>query len=104
MSDDTVTGALPGAEGAAAEDENELRQIRLEKLGALKAAGHDPFAVTTAVQTAWAADVARDFDTLENDTVTIRDRDTMLQERVAIADLDRIVSEKVDLRKLLKQL
>lgn len=71
MSDDTVTGALPGAEGAAAEDENELRQIRLEKLGALKAAGHDPFAVTTAVQTAWAADVVRDFDTLENSDVSL---------------------------------
>ena len=45
-----------------------------------------------------------DYDTMTNDTVTLRDRDTMLQERVAIADLDRIVSEKVDLRKLLKQL
>ena len=29
-----------------------------------------------------------DFDTLENDTVTIRERDSMKQERVAIADLD----------------
>ena len=29
-----------------------------------------------------------DFDTLENDTVTVRERDTMKQERVAIADLD----------------
>ena len=45
-----------------------------------------------------------DYDTMTNDTVTLRDRDTMLQERVAIADLDRIVSEKVDLRKLLKEL
>jgi glycyl-tRNA synthetase len=28
-----------------------------------------------------------DFDTLENNTVTVRDRDTMKQERIAISDL-----------------
>lgn len=31
--------------------------------------------------------VTVDFDTLEDDTVTVRDRDTMQQERVAVADL-----------------
>jgi glycyl-tRNA synthetase len=45
-----------------------------------------------------------DYETMQDNTVTLRERDSMKQERVAIADLDRIVSEKVDLRKLLKQL
>lgn len=44
--------------------------------------------------------VAIDFETLENNTVTIRDRDTMQQERVAIADLPRILVEKTDMRQL----
>ena len=33
-----------------------------------------------------------DFETLENDTVTMRDRDTMKQERVTISDLKRRIS------------
>jgi glycyl-tRNA synthetase len=36
-----------------------------------------------------------DFDTLENDTVTLRDRDSMKQERVAIAELVAILSKKL---------
>ncbi len=39
--------------------------------------------------------VTVDFDTLENDTVTIRDRDTMQQERVAIADLRTLIESKL---------
>lgn len=39
--------------------------------------------------------VTVDFDTLENDTVTIRDRDTMQQERVAIADLRSLIESKL---------
>ncbi len=35
-----------------------------------------------------------DYDTLEDDTVTIRDRDTMKQERVAIADLVSVLSKR----------
>jgi glycyl-tRNA synthetase len=35
--------------------------------------------------------VTIDFDTLENDTVTLRDRDTGKQERVAIKDLKKIL-------------
>ena len=31
--------------------------------------------------------VTIDFDTLEDDTVTLRDRDTMKQERISLADL-----------------
>ncbi|NCB45737.1 glycine--tRNA ligase, partial [bacterium] len=36
-----------------------------------------------------------DFDTLENNTVTVRDRDTMAQERVAIDNLKDYLSEKL---------
>lgn len=36
-----------------------------------------------------------DFDTLENDTVTLRDRDTMQQERVAIKDLASILGKRL---------
>jgi glycyl-tRNA synthetase len=35
-----------------------------------------------------------DFDTLENDTVTVRDRDTAAQDRVAIADLQTFLQER----------
>ncbi|MBK8489756.1 MAG: glycine--tRNA ligase [Saprospirales bacterium] len=43
-----------------------------------------------------------DFETLENDTVTIRERDSMTQQRVPIAQVEKMVSEKVDMRHLLK--
>jgi len=36
-----------------------------------------------------------DFDTLEDDTVTVRDRDTATQDRVAIADLENFLKEKL---------
>ena len=36
-----------------------------------------------------------DFDTLENDTVTIRDRDTMEQIRLPISDVEKYIEEKV---------
>jgi len=35
-----------------------------------------------------------DFDTLADDTVTVRDRDTANQDRVAIADLENFLKEK----------
>ena len=38
--------------------------------------------------------VTIDFDTMEDDTVTIRDRDTMQQERVKIEDLKAYFEEK----------
>jgi glycyl-tRNA synthetase len=44
--------------------------------------------------------VAIDFETLENNTVTIRDRDTMQQERVNIADLPKILVEKTNMTQL----
>lgn len=45
--------------------------------------------------------VTIDFDTLEDNTVTIRDRDTLEQKRVKIEDLKQEVSSKVDMRNLL---
>jgi glycyl-tRNA synthetase len=39
--------------------------------------------------------VTVDFDTLEDDTVTVRDRDTATQDRVAIADLESFLKEKL---------
>lgn len=45
--------------------------------------------------------VAVDYETLEDNMVTIRDRDTMEQVRVAIVDLPKIIDEKVSMRNLL---
>ena len=41
-----------------------------------------------------------DFESLDDNMVTIRDRDTMKQERVNIDEVERIVSEKIDIRTL----
>ncbi len=41
-----------------------------------------------------------DFDTLENDTVTIRDRDTLQQERIHINEIEQVVRERVDMKNL----
>jgi glycyl-tRNA synthetase len=40
--------------------------------------------------------VTVDFDTLENETVTVRDRDTMKQERVKIAELKNWLSSNLN--------
>ena len=37
-----------------------------------------------------------DFDTLENETVTVRDRDTMEQIRLPIAELEAHIQSKID--------
>jgi len=39
--------------------------------------------------------VTIDFDTLENDTVTIRDRDSMQQERIKISDLTDYIAKRI---------
>lgn len=36
-----------------------------------------------------------DFQTLEDDTVTVRDRDTMKQERIAVGDIKKLLEEKL---------
>ncbi len=41
-----------------------------------------------------------DFDTLEDDTVTIRDRDTLAQERISISEISKVVAEKTSMRQL----
>ncbi len=44
--------------------------------------------------------VTVDFQTLDDDTVTLRERDSMSQERILIAELQRIVSDRIDMNKL----
>ncbi len=44
-----------------------------------------------------------DFDTLEDNTVTIRDRDSLVQERIAVDEIERIVREKVNMQSLLEK-
>jgi len=46
------------------------------------------------IGTPWCVTI--DFDTLENDTVTIRDRDTAKQERVDISALAGMLKEKIN--------
>ena len=55
----------------AQEDINELRQIRLDKLNEMRAAGNDPFTVTVANQSIHAAEIVERFDELENSEVSI---------------------------------
>jgi len=43
-----------------------------------------------------------DFDTLEDETVTVRDRDTLEQERVPIQQLEEIIRRRVDMREVLE--
>jgi glycyl-tRNA synthetase len=48
--------------------------------------------------------VTVDFETLDDDTVTIRERDSLRQERVPIDKLEAIVQERIDMKKLLLSL
>ncbi len=41
-----------------------------------------------------------DFQTLEDNTVTLRERDSMLQERISIDKVEQIVRERVDMKQL----
>ena len=43
-----------------------------------------------------------DFETLENNTVTVRERDSMQQERMAISELENIIRKRVDFKTLLQ--
>ena len=53
------------------QDVNELRQIRLDKLRELQAAGKDPFTITKAYPTISAAEITERFEELENTDVCI---------------------------------
>jgi glycyl-tRNA synthetase len=48
--------------------------------------------------------VTVDFDTLQDDTVTLRMRDTMEQRRVKISELRSIIEDEVTITSLLKKL
>ena len=48
--------------------------------------------------------VTVDYDSLKDNTVTLRHRDTMQQERVNIAELNAIIEDKVSIASLLKKL
>lgn len=67
--------ALPDEE--VQQDVNELRQIRVEKLRAMQAAGKDPFTITTADQQAHTAELIKQFEALEkyNEENNIADED-----------------------------
>jgi len=53
------------------EDINELRQIRLEKLDALREADNDPFVITSAEQTITAQEIVDNFDSIDGNNVSI---------------------------------
>jgi glycyl-tRNA synthetase len=45
-----------------------------------------------------------DFETLDDNCVTVRDRDTLVQQRVPIEQLSAIIAEKTDMARVLEQL
>ena len=65
---------------AQEQDSNALRQVRVEKLQALQAAGADPFQITKYDQTHHSADIKADFESLEGKTVSIAGR--MMSKRI----------------------
>ncbi|MEQ8808712.1 MAG: His/Gly/Thr/Pro-type tRNA ligase C-terminal domain-containing protein, partial [Imperialibacter sp.] len=48
--------------------------------------------------------IAVDYETMENDTVTIRHRDTMAQERVHISELKEKIGEAVSIKRIFEKL
>ncbi|KAA5546468.1 glycine--tRNA ligase [Adhaeribacter rhizoryzae] len=48
--------------------------------------------------------IAVDYETLENNTVTIRDRDTREQQRVPISELSRIIGDAVSYKRIFEKL
>ncbi|MBQ2774593.1 MAG: lysine--tRNA ligase [Clostridia bacterium] len=71
MSEEINTSPIQPEEEAVEEDINELRQIRLDKLADMRAAGSDPFTITVAEQTAHAAEIVENFEEMENKEVCI---------------------------------
>ncbi len=63
--------AAPMAMAEVVLSENELRQIRLNKLEALQQAGKDPFTITKAVQTHHTDEIRENFEELEEKDVTL---------------------------------
>ena len=50
---------------------NEQREVRLEKLNAMQAAGQDPFKITLAEQTEHCAEITADFDAFDGKDVSV---------------------------------
>ncbi|MBO5410337.1 MAG: lysine--tRNA ligase, partial [Clostridia bacterium] len=71
MAEEKIVNAAPQEEQVAEVSENELRQIRVEKLQALQAAGNDPFRITLAEQSISTAEIVERFEELENTDVSI---------------------------------
>ncbi|MBR5262491.1 MAG: lysine--tRNA ligase, partial [Clostridia bacterium] len=63
-----------------AQDVNELRKVRVDKLQALQAEGNDPFVITKYDQTHHSAVIKASFDELEGQTVRIAGR--MMSKRI----------------------
>lgn len=63
--------AAPMAMAEVVLSENELRQIRLNKLEALQQAGKDPFTITKAIQTHHTDEIRDNFEELEEKDVTL---------------------------------
>lgn len=63
--------AAPMAVAEIVLSENELRQIRVDKLTALQEAGKDPFAITTAIQTVESDEIKSNYEEYENKDVNI---------------------------------
>ena len=67
-------------QGEAAQDVNELRQVRVDKLQALQQDGKDPFVITKYDQTHHSAVIKENFEELEGKTVRIAGR--MMSKRI----------------------
>ncbi len=64
------------------EDSNELRQIRVDKLNALQAAGKDPFQITLADQNATNAEVTARFEQFESEVALLPDEEKPEQVKI----------------------
>lgn len=71
MADETILDAPQEEEQLTQQEINSLRQIRVEKLEALQAAGQDPFTVTLARHDICTTEIITRFDELENADVCI---------------------------------
>ncbi len=69
MAEEKIVNTAPEEEQV--QDTNELRQIRVEKLEALQAAGNDPFQITLAELSIHNAEIVERFEELENTDVSI---------------------------------
>ncbi|MCR5150974.1 MAG: lysine--tRNA ligase [Clostridiales bacterium] len=65
---------------APAQDMNELRKVRLEKLQSLQSEGKDPFQITKYDVTNHSGDIKGDFDSFEGKTVSLAGR--MMSKRI----------------------